>query len=368
MRNRFHLAAWASALVGVLLGLGGCNKGPSFSELEQRERNSQLYTRAMDDLQAGRVDAAIKGFERVVLQEPNSYSAHFQLATLLQDVRKDYISAIAHYRDYLALRPASEKATVAQDRVKLCETLLTAEIVRKAGGSASNKLAADNESLTKERDALSAKSRKLEAELAKAKKDIARLEAENESKRKMLAKLSSAEGASARSKSVKEALAMLKKDEEIIERRRLNPTDADLLDEEDTPSSVDLRGAKAQYADSDAGATGASGSIDASSLAAARALGEDAERTPAQPAAGATQPTAKKTADVVSMLGARKAKPTPGGGTRPDTYVVQQGDTLSQISIRFYGSRNMWQSIQNVNRATIPMDGRLRAGQTIKLP
>ena len=76
------------ALAGLALACG-CDRGPSLSEIEERERTSRLYTNAMDDLQAGRMDAAIKGFERVVLEEPKSYSAHFQLATLLQDVRKD---------------------------------------------------------------------------------------------------------------------------------------------------------------------------------------------------------------------------------------------------------------------------------------
>ena len=46
----------------------GCNKGPSLAEIEDRERASRLYTNAMEDLQAGRLDAAKKGFEHVVLQ------------------------------------------------------------------------------------------------------------------------------------------------------------------------------------------------------------------------------------------------------------------------------------------------------------
>ena len=198
-------------LAGLLAVVCGCDRGPSLSEIEERERASRLYTNAMDDLQAGRMDAAIKGFERVVLQEPKSYSAHFQLATLLQDVRKDYIAAIAHYRSYLALRPASDKATVAQDRVKLCETLLSAEVLRKAGGSASGKLAADNEKLTADRDALGARVKRLEAELAKAKKEIARLETENASKSRLLAKLSEADDVKAsKTSAVKEALATLR--------------------------------------------------------------------------------------------------------------------------------------------------------------
>jgi nucleoid-associated protein YgaU len=47
---------------------------------------------------------------------------------------------------------------------------------------------------------------------------------------------------------------------------------------------------------------------------------------------------------------------------------VQDGDTLFKISQRFYGSAKMWRSIQEANRAVVPADGRLRAGQVIKLP
>lgn len=354
----------------------GCDKGPSLSEIEEKERNSRLYTNAMDDLQAGRMDAAIKGFERVVLQEPKSYSAHFQLATLLQDVRKDYISAIAHYRDYLQLRPASDKATVAQDRMKLCETLLSSEILRRAGGSASNKLAADNEKLTGERTELAAQVKKLEGELARARKEIARLETENASKHRLLAKLSASleSDPAARGTAIKEALATLKLDDENIERRKINPTDAELLDD-DAPTvadrartAADLRQAKDAFAKQDGATSGKAGTVDRKALADAKALADDADSVQRPPTEAPAATLKGKTPALDSMLGGRRAKPAPGGGTRPDTYVVQDGDTLYKISTRFYGSKNMWRSIQNVNRATIPMDGRLRPGQVIKLP
>ena len=100
--------------------LSGCAPSDqSITAAEARERSSTLYSTAMDDLQAGRIDAAIAGFEKVIRNEPKAYSAHFQLATLLQDSKQDYIGAIAHYREYMALRPASDKTTVAADRARL---------------------------------------------------------------------------------------------------------------------------------------------------------------------------------------------------------------------------------------------------------
>ena len=53
---------------------------------------------------------------------------------------------------------------------------------------------------------------------------------------------------------------------------------------------------------------------------------------------------------------------------RPSTYVVQPGDNLMSIALRFYGARSKWRDIQKANMVTIPADGRVKAGQTIKLP
>ncbi len=325
----------------------GCGRGPSISELEERERSSRLYSNAMDDFQAGRVDAAISGFQRVVLQEPKSYSAHFQLATLLQDVRKDYIGAIAHYRNYLALRPASDKATVAQDRIKLCETLLSAEIIRKAGGNASDKLSKDNKSLMAEREQLTAKVTGLEMELAESKREVEKLKRESAKLSDLLAKLKGADlsPSSQKSQSVKDALAELKTMEEEDKRRRLRPTDAELLDEDDgeTPgdrirNSVDMKNI----------------------IVEAEQDEKDVTKKPK------VEKTNRKSAfdDMFGQSGENK-KPNSG---RPETYIVQPGDTLYSISKRFYGTSSMFRKIRELNRAIVPPNGRINPGQELRLP
>ena len=382
-----HFVLRVGVFAGLLATFCGCDKGPSLSEIEARERTSRMYTNATDDLQAGRMDAAIKGFERVVLKEPESYSAHFQLATLLQDVRKDYIGAIAHYRSYLALRPASDKATVAQDRMKLCETLLSAEVLRKAGGSASGKLAADNEKLAAARDSLEAQVKKLETELERAKKDIARLESEGASKSRLLRKLSEADDVRAsKTSAVKEALAEIRTEREEAQRRRLKPTDAELLDEPDDGSatedrirtSQDVRKLKSELAAMDR--DGRPQKLDVSS-----AKFDDVSPVPSRPDAGGAVRSAAEKSDsgqdvskakksgkpssLDAVLGsATQKKPKATAGGKPETYTVQQGDTLFIISKRFYGAPNKWKAILNANRAMIAPDGRLRAGQVIKLP
>lgn len=352
-----RLILCACMLAGVLLALSGCDKVPTLSEIEERERASRLYTNAMDDLQAGRMDAAVRGFERVVLQEPKAYSAHFQLATLLQDVRKDYISAIAHYRSYLALRPASDKATVAEDRVKLCETLLSAEVLRKAGGSASGKLASENEKLTAACEALENKIKKLEQELAKAKREVTRLEQENASKSRMLAKLGDAEDLKgAKTPAIREALAQLKEEREEAKRRRLSPTDIELLDTDDTEDAV---------------ASKPSAEDRVRTSAEIKKLKGELAKLDAEPLPPPAQTKKRGTeTSIDSMLGdaLRKKDKAVSGAGRPETYTVQDGDTLFKISMRFYGSANKWRAILNHNRTVISSDGRLRAGQVIRLP
>ena len=386
MMNR-HFVSKAGVLASLLVVFCGCDKGPSLSEIEARERTSRMYTNATDDLQAGRMDAAIKGFERVVLKEPESYSAHFQLATLLQDVRKDYIGAIAHYRSYLALRPASDKATVAQDRMKLCETLLSAEVLRKAGGNASGKLATDNEKLAAARDALEAQVKKLETELGKAKKDIARLEAESASKSRLLQKLSEAdEIRGSKTSAVKEALAEIKTEREEVQRRRLKPTDAELLDEPDGEAatedrirtSQDVKKLKGELAAMDK--SGKPQKLDVSQAK----MDDSASVQPRPDVSGSVRAATGKTnagqesakdaksgrsSSLDAVFGSasqKKSKTT--GGDKPETYTVQPGDTLFIISKRFYGAPNKWKAILNANRAMIAPDGRLRAGQVINLP
>ena len=49
-------------------------------------------------------------------------------------------------------------------------------------------------------------------------------------------------------------------------------------------------------------------------------------------------------------------------------YVVQEGDTLYKLAIRFYGRRDAWKTIREANKAIVSTDGRIRTGQRLKLP
>ena len=356
----------------------GCERGKSVSDIERDERSSRLYKNAVEDFQAGRVDAAIKGFEQVVFEEPKAYSAHFQLATLLQDARKDYIAAIAHYRDYIAHRPSSDKATVAQERIKSCETLLAAEIVRKAGGSAANKLSKDNERLSAERAELAKQVEQLQNALEKATGEVSRLERENEAKRKLLARLSTDGGLSPSSKvALREMVGNVPQDDAPT-RPNLNPTDEELLDMDDATSAESradssraLEQAAAAVADAEPGRKPVVDALKDDVKPAERPVvkppvEKPVAKPPAEKPAVVAQPKSRPpTALPLDSLG-RKRPPTPA--IRPKTYTVQPGDTLYSIALRFYGSSHKWKSIQEANRALVTPNGRVSVGQTIVLP
>lgn len=338
MNRNWSMVTVATAL---LVGVVGCDRAHTLSEIEAQERSTRLYTNAMDDYRAGRLDAAIKGFERVVLDEPKSYSAHFQLATLLHDVRKDYIGAIAHYRAYLALRPASDKANVATDRVKLCETLLAADIVKKAAVGPES-LKREIQKLTDERDALVEKGRKLEFKLAEAEKTIAGLRKDNESQHAIIARFSE-ETDVQRPARAKEALAELAAMEAESRRRSMKPTDAELLDEDTPPSRT----------------------RNVQEIRDLRAEAENEEKADAQNRLSHSVTTNRSGFAMDSALGRKKKKVAT---VHPDTYIVQEGDTLFAISTKFFGNATKWRAIRELNKATVPLDGRLRVGQVIRLP
>ncbi len=366
MKTTEHSRWVAGALAAAFLcGLCGCSQSVDMP-------SSSVRANAMEDYQAGRFDAAIAGFEHVLKIDAKDYLAHFQLAQLLQNERKDYLGAIVHFKLYLDLRPADDKmtTTLAADRIEECKNMLLAEHARKNGNvparvvssaPADKKLTEDNARLTAE---------------------VSRLRGENKNLRYLLASLGeSSRGRAANlSAEAKKLLAELRVSPEGEEARRrsIMPTDKELLeddgDEGPVVSSPAVRDLISKVKREEASGATRPPPIKKPVL-------------PADEMSGATQPPPIKKPPLIVDNGSEPdPKPAPGaaragaldglfgGGkktpdaARPSTYVVQPGDTLMTIASRFYGSRGKWRDIQKANLATISADGRVRAGQTIKLP
>ena len=269
------------------------------------EREDGIYREAMDDYRAGRMDAAVKGFEKAVRNDPSNASARFQLACLHQDLKKDYLSAYCGYREYLFQHPESDRAKLARDRLSVCEKEMAKSLAEKyALGDASaaeRELAALRAELKTYKDRVTA----AEKNLGISQERVRALSAEKD---RLVASIKGDSDA-AKDDIGKDELADILKEK-------------NLLDEEDETST-------------------------GSSLIPVRDT-----KVPVQPE---KKPVAEE-------------KSSPKVPDHPKTYVVEDGDTLYGVSKRFYGSIQYWKQIREANKALISSDNRLRAGDTIVLP
>ena len=356
----------ATLTAAFLCGLCGCGQPTDVPN------NSSVRANAMEDFQAGRIDAAIAGFKHVLKSDPKDYLAHFQLATLLQEQRKDYQGALVHFSLYLDMRPAEDKTTLAADRIEECKSMMLAEHARKSGITPPRKVdPADGE-------------KKLSADNSRLSAEVARLQKENKNLRYLLSGVgTSGKGRAANlNAEAKKLLADLHVPEEEEQRRRpLIPTDKELLEDdgEDRPlvSSPAVKSQISKVKREEVGGQSRPSAIKKPVIPADEMSGPvqpppikkpplivdrpaEQDPKPAAPAAGAA-----RSGGLNGLLGGIKKPESP---SRPDTYVVQPGDTLMTIASRFYGSRSKWRDIREANKATIPLNGSVRAGQTIKLP
>ena len=293
------------------------------------ERESRTYRAAMADYKAGRLGSAIKGLEAVVREDPANASARFQLACLLQETKKDPLGAYCGYREYLMQHPESDKSKTASVRMALCEKEAAKMLAEKHG-----LLNADE--MMKETEALRADLKAARTRVAALEKDLSvsqdRVRALSDEKGRLLS-IVKAEGEesekpeSSAATTVKEAKDLLEEESEETDRVKLSGEIVALKDEEKDE-------------------------VSAASLVLPEQTAEDREKREA--AERAKEEAAKARSD---------AEPK-----HPATYVVQEGDTLYRIAARFYGTLHAWRKIKDANKAVISSDGRVRAGDTIRLP
>jgi len=311
----------------VLMTLTACDYAEKYDF--RRERKQRAYQEAMADYQAGRIDSAIAGLQKVVRADPGNAPARFQLGCLLQDARKDHLEALCAYHEYVLQYPDSDKARLARERSEACLRELAVKLPARFALGKSPDLAKLVESLRKELKATENREAQLKKELdaSRTRADALALERER-------------------------LMAMIKGEGVEDTSRPKVENIKDLLNEDEEDRKL--------LAESPNGAPPAKVSGEAKELLADNV---DLE-------------TAKMATDLSELKGhgkpvERKSKPAPEGPkheTRPEKYVVQEGDTLMRIAIRFYGYPSAWRKIREANKMNISNDGRIRVGDTIKLP
>ncbi len=314
----------------ALTSLTACDYVRDRQDLAQ-EREDGAYRAALADYRAGRLDAAAKGFAKVIRKSPANSAARFQYACLMQDTKKDYLEAYCAYREFLMQRPDSDKAQLAKDRLAICERELAREWAEKNRTLGDEAFAKEIESLRKDLKAAEARAALAEKLLAEERARYQTLDGEH-------ARLVAAvKGTDAGESTARRTLVDVKT----------------LLDEEDEESASRT-------------------DVTAREVAALKA--EEAEETSSGPSL-----LPKQTAEDVARRAAAQAvhdeearaaaeRAAAEKASRPSTYVVQEGDTLYKIALRFYGRVSAWRQIRDANKTIISNDGRVKAGQSIALP
>ncbi len=70
-------------------------------------------------------------------------------------------------------------------------------------------------------------------------------------------------------------------------------------------------------------------------------------------------------------VAAERSNPTSAATQAPQparTYVVAENDSLSSISLRFYGTAARWQDIYEANRSILENESMLHPGQRLTIP
>ena len=99
-----------------------------------------------------------------------------------------------------------------------------------------------------------------------------------------------------------------------------------------------------------------------SDLAAARALVQQLQ--------GANTVLARENYDLKAQVAREPARPVAAGPAAPAgrTHTVADGDSLSRISQRYYGTPARWPEIFNANRDVVDAQGTLRVGMVLRIP
>lgn len=105
---------------------GGCR--PTTAELDAQEeqlpRMEEAKRRERDD----DIDGAVAIYRDLLARDPHLAKAHLELGLLMDKHRRDDVAAIYHYRQYLELRPETEKRAMIEQLVQFAEFSLATSI------------------------------------------------------------------------------------------------------------------------------------------------------------------------------------------------------------------------------------------------
>ncbi|MGI5869717.1 MAG: LysM peptidoglycan-binding domain-containing protein [Kiritimatiellia bacterium] len=113
-------------LIALVLLATGCGRD-TVQTLESAEAADAAMREAQAAQAAGEFDKAYELFKAVTISQPFNALAHLQLGIVLQDSRKDPITALSHFQTYLFLRPDAEKRDMVDERIRQAKLQISLE-------------------------------------------------------------------------------------------------------------------------------------------------------------------------------------------------------------------------------------------------
>ncbi len=305
MRRRLPTLVLLSALALAGLVTTGC--APQTNMPFTAEVDDPDFRRAKDLLRMGREQEALTTFLRLIDQRGGAAAeSHLEVAILYHRHIKDPIAAIYHYRRYRELRPNTEQARLVLQSIEAC----IRDFARTLPAQPLDQQAgADRTNLMDAVDRLNRENLQLKEQLAASR--AALLDASRRS--------AAASGG----------------------------------DNFGAPF-----GEPSQGFVTDAGPGGARGGVPAPEFAPPVGV----VPVPNQPPVAPPQPPVQQPA---VQPPAPPVQQSPAGMRR---HIVERGDTLMSISLRYYGNRSRWRDIYAANRDKLPTETSLQIGMELRIP
>jgi LysM repeat protein len=145
----------------ALIGICGCDPSAQSQADEAKEPHFLAGKTRVNTLD---FEGAIECFEKALEANPQSASAHFELACIYDQKEADPSAAIYHYQHYLKLRPAAGNLDIVKQRILACKQELARTV---SLGPVSEKIQRDLDALTQENKRLADENKKLHEDLDK---------------------------------------------------------------------------------------------------------------------------------------------------------------------------------------------------------
>lgn len=320
---------WLPVLLGALFS--GCTPESKLKPVDN-DFETPLFKRAKEKFELRDYEGSIALYEQVLRENPHMAKAHLELGLINDDKLGDYVSAIFHYRRYLALRPDGEKAGHVRQWIPRAEMAFAAQQPNSPLQNADELSRLQKENLT------------LKAEIEEARRVRRELDAQ-----------------------LRAALA------QPVSRAAAPPPQVEPL----VPTRPQSQAAAPPPPRPAPQAPANPPSVTPAAVAHAPVAQVPPARTPVAPPPAAQAPQPMRVAEAPAPAPPRAELVAPAAtGTQPKAgpagrvHSVQEGETLWRIASRYYpgDAQRGVERIQEANRANVSDVTKLRVGQQLKIP